>query len=82
MVGRIGQKTAVANNEQITQGIAIAVRDANQDLISVMYNVASQIVRAVEEGGDVYMDGYKVGERVTASQNRQNRVYGRTLQNV
>ena len=82
MVGRIGQKTAVANNEQITQGIAIAVRDANQDLISVMYNVASQIVRAVEEGGDVYMDGYKVGGRVTASQNRQNRVYGRTLQNV
>ena len=82
LVGRIGQKTAVANNEQITQGIAIAVRDANQDLISVMYNVASQIVRAVEEGGDVYMDGYKVGERVTASQNRQNRVYGRTLQNV
>ena len=82
MVGRIGQKTAVANNEQITQGIAIAVRDANQDLISVMYNVASKIVRAVEEGGDVYMDGYKVGERVTASQNRQSRVYGRTLQNV
>ena len=47
-----------------------------------MYNVASQIVRAVEEGGDVYMDGYKVGERTTAAQNRQNRVYGRTLQNV
>lgn len=82
MVGQVGRKTAVANNEQITQGIAIAVRDANQDLISVMYSVASQIVRAVEEGGDVYMDGYKVGERVTASQNRQNRVYGRTLQNV
>ena len=33
-------------------------------------------------GGDVYMDGDKVGERVTAYQNRQNRMYGKTLQRV
>lgn len=82
MVGRIGRQTAVANNDQIVEGIAVGVGTANEGLISAVYAAAQQIIRAVEAGGDVYMDGYKVGERVTRSQNRQNRVYGRTLQNV
>ena len=56
--------------------------DANGMIINAIYAAAQQVIRAVEAGSDVYMDGYKVGERVTASQNRQNRVYGRTLQNV
>lgn len=82
LVGQIGRQTAVANNDQIVAGIAYGVESANEPLISAVYAVAQQIVRAVEAGGDVYMDGYKVGQRVTRSQNRQNRVYGKTLQNV
>lgn len=58
------------------------VSTANEPLITAVYAAAQQIIRAVEAGGDVYMDGYKVGQRTTASQNRQNRVYGKTLQNV
>lgn len=82
LVGQMGRRTAVANNDQIVEGIAYGVSTANEPLITAVYAAAQQIIRAVEAGGDVYMDGYKVGQRTTASQNRQNRVYGKTLQNV
>ena len=46
MVGKIGNQNAVANNSQITQGIAIAVANANREgnalmreLIDVMYRI-------------------------------------------
>ena len=78
----MGRRTAVANSDQIVEGIAYGVSTANEPLITAVYAAAQQIIRAVEAGGDVYMDGYKVGQRTTASQNRQNRVYGKTLQNV
>ena len=82
LVGNIGRQTAVANNDQIVSGIASGVSEANEPLISAVYAAAQQVIRAVEAGGDIYLDGYKVGQRVTSSQNRQNRVYGKTLQNV
>lgn len=82
LVGQMGRRTAVANSDQIVEGIAYGVSTANEPLITAVYAAAQQIIRAVEAGGDVYMDGYKVGQRTTASQNRQNRVYGKTLQNV
>lgn len=82
LVGQIGRQTAVANNDQIVSGIAYGVSTANEPLIAAVYAAAQQVIRAVEAGGDVYMDSYKVGQRVTTSQNRQNRVYGKTLQNV
>ena len=82
LVGQMGRRTTVANSDQIVEGIAYGVSTANEPLISAVYAAAQQIIRAVEAGGDVYMDGYKVGQRVTSSQNRQNRVYGKTLQNV
>lgn len=82
LVGRIGRQTAVANSDQIVSGIAYGVSTANEPLISAVYAAAQQVIRAVEAGGDVYMDGYKVGRRTTKAQNRQNRVYGATLQNV
>ena len=79
LVGRIGNRTAVANNDQIVSGIATA----NEGVINAIIAVTQQIISAIEENsGDVYMDGDKVGERVTAYQNRQNRMYGKTLQRV
>ena len=57
--------------------------DANGQIVSTILAAAQQITSAVEEsGGDVYMDGDKVGERVTAWQNRQNRIYGRPVQRI
>lgn len=83
MVGSIGGHTAVANNDQIVEGITSGVKEGNSELISAMFSVASQIIRAVQEnGGDIYLDSDKVGRRVTEYQNRKNRMYGKTLQTV
>lgn len=82
LVGQIGRHTAVANNGQIIEGVAGGVAEGNHEVISVVYAAAQQIIAAIREGGDVYMDGYKVGERATAAQNSNNRMYGKTLQNV
>lgn len=83
LVGRIGNRTAVANNDQIVEGITYGVTTANQPVINAIYAMAQQVVRAVESnGGDVYLDGSKVGAKVTQAQNRQNRMYGKTLQKI
>lgn len=83
LVGRIGSRTAVANNDQIVEGITYGVSSANGPVINALYAVASQIVSAVESsGGDVYLDGKRVTDRVTKTQNRQNRMYGRAQQRV
>lgn len=83
LVGRIGNRTAVANNDQIVEGVAAGVTSANDGVINAIYAMAQQIIAAIEEnGGDVYLDGDKVGKQVTAYQNRQNRMYGKTLQRI
>lgn len=83
MVGSIGGHTAVANNDQIVEGIASGVRAANDDMITVMYQMAQSIIAAIQEqDGDIYLDAHRVGTRVTIEQNRQNRIYGKTLQKV
>lgn len=82
-VGRIGSKTAVANNDQIVNGIANGVSVANDGVISALYNVSRQLVFAIESnGGDVYLNAQKVGEQTTRAQNRANRMYGKALQNA
>ena len=83
LVGRIGNRTAVANNDQIVQGITYGVSNANGQVVNALYAVASQIVRAVENSsGDIYLDGKSVTSSVTKAQNRQNRMYGKTQQRV
>ena len=78
LVGRIGNKTAVANNDQIIAGIASGVEDANKEVISAAFAVGAQIIAAIRESGDTYMDGEKVTGAVSAIQMRQNRMYGTT----
>ena len=53
-------------------------REINQEMISTLFAISQQIISAIEENsGDVYLDGDKVGERVTEYQNRKNRIFGR-----
>ena len=78
LVGRIGNKTSVANNDQIIAGIASGVEDANKEVISAAFAVGAQIIAAIRESGDTYMDGEKVTGAVSAIQMRQNRMYGTT----
>lgn len=82
LVGTIGSRTAVANNGQIEAGIAAGVRDANGDVVAAIYAAAHQIISSEKDGGDIYLDGQKISRQVTAGQNRTNRMYGATLQNV
>lgn len=87
LVGRMGNRTAVANNDQIVDGIAEGVRaanrDSNADIISAMFAVAQQVTQALnEQSRDVYIDGEKATRAITRNQNRANMMYGRTLQHV
>lgn len=78
LVGRIGNRTAVANNDQIVEGVAAGVTSANNGVINAIYAMAQQIIAAIEEnGGDVYVDADG-----TVTQNRRNRMYGKTLQRI
>jgi len=83
LVGRIGSKSAVANNSQIVDGISAGVRNANEDVVNAVFAVAQQIIGAIREnGGDIYLDGSKVGQKTTEIQNRRNRMYGKALNNA
>lgn len=73
LVGSIGRRTAVANNDQIVGGIASGVKDANEELITVAYAVAQQIIQAInEKETNTYIDSRKI----TTAQNQRNRAYG------
>lgn len=78
MVGSIGRRTAVANNDQIVDGISSGVSEANRDLINTVFAVGQQIISAInDKDSNVYMDNAKVGYMVTQTQGRQSRMYGR-----
>jgi hypothetical protein len=83
LVGNIGNKTAVVNNAQIVEGISAGVEDANEEVVNAILAMTQQIITAIRENkGDVYIDGDKVGSKTTSTQNRQNRIFGKTLQNT
>ena len=83
LVGNIGGKTSVANNDQIIEGISNGVREANGDVVSAIVAMAQQIIQSVRDKDTaIYLDGDKVSKSVTSAQNRTNRMYGATLQKV
>lgn len=83
LVGSIGGKTAVANNDQIVEGIAYGVRDANEDIVNALYAVAQQIIQTVrDKDTSAYIDGRKISREVTSAQNRDNRMYGPARSNA
>lgn len=83
LVGRIGNKTTVANNDQIVDGISSGVRDANEPVVTAIYAMAQRIIATIEEnGGDVYLDARKVTDETTRTQNRRNRMYNKSMSNA
>ena len=83
MVGRMGSRTAVANNDQITAGIAAAVSSGNGDMVNALYAVCNRVVTALNEmDRDVYFNGTKVTDETTRIQNRRNRMYNKNLSNA
>lgn len=77
LVGNIGGKTSVANNDQIIEGISNGVREANGDVVSAIVAMAQQIIQSVRDKDTaIYLDGDKVSKSVTSAQNRTSRMYG------
>lgn len=48
-IGAIGNRTAVANNDQIVKGITYGVASGNDPVVAAIYGMAAQIVSAIEE---------------------------------
>ena len=71
LVGRIGNRTAVANNDQIVAGIAAGVEDANSGVINAVYAVANQIIGAIRENKGGAVDWDAVSRKITLAQHRQ-----------
>lgn len=78
MVGTMGGRTAVANNDEITEGISVAVENGNMGMINALYAVGSQIIQAIAENGgnSGSPDWAAIARRISKEQNRQARAYG------
>ena len=76
MVGSIGRRTAVANNDQIVKGIATATREGNEDLINALYAVAQQIIAEMRNQDNGGGGGYDFDRAVRDAQRRNARMYG------
>lgn len=75
MVGSIGRRTAVANNDQIVAGIAGGVAEANAEQ-NVLLREQNALLRAIlEKDSGVYLDG----KNLTASVEKYQRERGRVL---
>ena len=69
LVGTMGGRTAVANNDQIVAGIEQGVENANENVVTAIYAAAAQIMAKMQSGGS----GMSVGQlarMVTTYQNR------------
>ena len=77
MVGTLNGRTAVANNREITEGIAIGVENANEGVINAIYAVSSQIIQAMAEnsrGGSI--DWATAAKQITRYQKQAARAGG------
>lgn len=74
---------ATRNVQEITGSVAVRSDSSDSDngsidVVNAIYAMASRIVTAIEEnGGDIYVESDG-----TATQNRRNRMYGKTLQYI
>lgn len=76
MVGSIGRRTAVANNDQIVEGITYGVREANDDVVTAIYAVAQQIIAEMRSQDGGSGGGYDFDRAVASAQRRNARMYG------
>ena len=76
MVGSIGRWTAIANNDQIVEGITYGVREANDDVVTAIYAVAQQIIAEMRNQDNGGGGGYDFDRAVRDAQRRNARMYG------
>lgn len=79
MVGRIGSRTAVANNDQIAEGIAAAVSQGNDDVVSTLYAITNTLVGAIQEYAGTDGGGYMSDRDVYRAWQRGSQAVGGAL---
>ena len=75
MVGNIGRRTAVANNDQIVASISGGVAEANAEQNAILREQNSLLRALLEKESGVYIDG----KHLTASVEKYQRERGRVL---
>lgn len=75
LVGNIGRKTAVVNNEQIVASVSRGVAEANNEQNALLREQNNLLRSMLEKQGNVYLDGKKV----TANVEKHQRERGRTI---
>lgn len=73
MVGSIGRRTAVANNDQIVAGIANGVAEANNESNSLLREQNSLLRALLEKESGVYLDGKRLTNSVEKYQSQRGR---------
>ena len=82
LVGTMGGKTAVANNDQIVAGISEGVSGANEGVINAIYSMASMVVKAVEEkDSNFYLGGRQLARALAPYSSDVTRTKGTSLVN-
>lgn len=74
MVGSIGRKTAVANNDQIVAGIASGVASANTESNALLREQNTLLRAMLEKETGVYLDGKTITKSVEKHQRERGRV--------
>ena len=74
MVGSIGRRTAVANNDQIVSGIAGGVAEANEEQNALLREQNSLLRAILEKDSGVYLDGKNLTNSVEKYQRERGRV--------
>ena len=74
MVGSIGRRTAVANNDQIVTGIANGVAEANGEQNALLREQNTLLRAILEKDGGVYLDGKSLTKSVEKYQHERGRV--------
>ena len=82
MVGTIGRRTAVANNDQIIAGIARGVAAANATSNALLREIAAAVGSSGSQTVVLQVDSTRLGEASIRSINKVQRQQGRVLLNV
>ena len=73
MVGSIGRRTAVANNDQIVAGIANGVAEANNESNTLLREQNGLLRALLEKESGVYLDGKRLTNSVEKYQSQRGR---------
>ena len=74
MVGTIGRRTAVANNEQIVESVASGVAEANGEQNALLREQNALLRALLEKDSGVYLDGRSLSDSVDKYKREQGRV--------